>query len=688
MSGASILVAHQIAGKAARDGLFLSRFTPSDLPKIVALAAVVSILLGLGFARLLSRFRPKAVVPAAMLLSGVMHTLEYWLLDVERGWVVTVVYLHIVGLGAILLSGFWSLSSEVFDPREAKKRFGRIAGAGTAGGVAGGLLAERAVAWFGSDELLLLLAALHVLGSVAAWVLGTEAPSEKEAEPQAALATARRAFEKAPFLVSLAVLVLLGTTSAALLDYLFKSGAAMQFGKGPELTRYFALFYTGSQVLTFLVQTFLTPMALDKLGLGRTVMTLALAIVGGGVSALFVPAYGMIASVRALELILRGSFFRSGYELFYTPIPPDEKRGVKTVIDVGCDRLGDALGAGALQLLLLLGPGYARVEILLVTVVLATASIWITRRMDKAYLSVLENGLMSRAVELDIKDVEDSTTMSAVLNTIVVRKTPTEEREGKPGASDVALKMPRTRDDISIELLEELRCGDAERVKRAMRGLQGSRGLDPLVVPQVIRLLAWDEVTLEAREILSIAGDRVVGQLTDVLLDETQDFAVRRRVPRILARCGSQRAVEGLLGAMRDPRFEVRFQASRALDYLKQNHAELEFDEARVFQIVGKELSVTKPIWEGRRLLDSRDSSDSNFSFLDEVLLERANQGLEHVFSLLALVLPREPLKVAFRSLHNEDRRLRGLGFEYLASTLPGEIYEKLTRLLEDRGAG
>ena len=35
----------------------------------------------------------------------------------------------------------------------------------------------------------------------------------------------------------------------------------------------------------------------------------------------------------------------AGYELFYTPIPSQEKRAAKWVIDVGFDRLGDALAA-------------------------------------------------------------------------------------------------------------------------------------------------------------------------------------------------------------------------------------------------------------------------------------------------------------------------------------------------------
>ena len=83
--------------------------------------------------------------------------------------VITLVYLHLVGFGAILLSGFWSITNEYFDPREAKLYFGRIAGAGTIGGVVGGLLAERGAALFGVDALLLLLAALYLAAGVTLW---------------------------------------------------------------------------------------------------------------------------------------------------------------------------------------------------------------------------------------------------------------------------------------------------------------------------------------------------------------------------------------------------------------------------------------------------------------------------------------------------------------------------------------
>ena len=335
-----------------------------------------------------------------------------------RAVVITVVYVHLVGFGAILLSGFWSIVNEYFDPREAKLHFGRIAGAGTIGGVAGGLMAERCAAMFGVDAVLLLLTALHC---AAALSLSRVPPDRQAGKAQRETGpvwhAARDAFQQAPFLVNLAVLVLLGTMSAALLDYLFKSVAAAQFGRGPALTRYFAMFYTANQALSFGVQAFLTPVALRRLGLGKTVRWHPVAVAFGSAASLFGPRPLMAPVARSLELILRGSFLRSGYELFFTPVPAREKRAVKTFIDVGCDRMGDAFGAGLLYLLLLLGPERSVAPILVAAFSFAAVSIWITSRMDAAYVAVLEHGLLNRAVAVDESDVEDSTTLSAIMRT-------------------------------------------------------------------------------------------------------------------------------------------------------------------------------------------------------------------------------------------------------------------------------
>jgi AAA family ATP:ADP antiporter len=207
--------------------------------------------------------------------------------------------------------------------------------------------------------------------------------------------------------------------------------------------------------------------------------------------------------------------------------------------------------------------------------------------------------------------------------------------------------------------------------------------LDPLLVGQVVTLLGWDEATTLARASLAGAAGQICGQLVDNLLDQTQDFAVRRRLPGILVHAGSQRAVDGLMLGLADARFEVRFQCGRALASIAVSHADLKIGRDAVLGVVDRELSVSRSVWNGHRLLDRRDASEQT-QFLDDVLRERADASLEHVFTLLGLVLPRDPLKVAFRALHTDDRLLRGLALEYLETALPDHIRGKLARIVEE----
>ena len=44
------------------------------------------------------------------------------------------------------------------------------------------------------------------------------------------------------------------------------------------------------------------------------------------------------------------------------------------------------------------------------------------------------------------------------------------------------------------------------------------------------------------------------------------------------------------------------------------------------------------------------------------------------IFSILALVLDRDSIRIAFKALHREDERLRGTALEYLETVLPDEI--------------
>src|SRR5579883_3040912 len=169
MSVSGLLVAHQVAAKASRDAIFLSQFRTSDLPAMITAAAAVAILASYAGSRMLVRSGPHRVVPLSFALSAVLQLGEWWLLGRSSRFAACLIYLHVVAFGGVLASGFWSLMNESFEPRSVKELFGRIGGMGTLGGVCGGILAERVAAWFGSRDVVLLLAALHIACAGLIW---------------------------------------------------------------------------------------------------------------------------------------------------------------------------------------------------------------------------------------------------------------------------------------------------------------------------------------------------------------------------------------------------------------------------------------------------------------------------------------------------------------------------------------
>jgi len=215
------------------------------------------------------------------------------------------------------------------------------------------------------------------------------------------------------------------------------------------------------------------------------------------------------------------------------------------------------------------------------------------------------------------------------------------------------------------------------------RLLQSDERLTASLVPHVVPLLAWDPLASDAITALRQVAEDHVGQLVDALVDPTQDFTIRRRLPKVFSTCLSQRAVDGLLLGLDDKRFEVRFQCARSLAAIHDKNPAVRIDEARVFEIVQAETKVGRPVWESQRLLHQLDERDDDL-FVDEFVKDRAGRSLAHVFTLLSLVLPTEPLRIAFRGLQTDDPGLRGTALEYLEGVLPARIRNGLWPFLDD----
>ncbi len=673
-AAAGVMIAQLVFGKAARDALFLSTFPVSFLPAAMICAAALSAVAVLFVSRAMSRHSPARVVPWLFVANAALFVGECLLSLASMRLASVVFYVHMGAFGATVISSFWSMVNERFDPYSAKRLVGRIATGGTLGGILGSVIAWRVSAFLDVPALLLFLAGLNVLCFFGVRSLRGQtkrAESRAATEPLLPLATLSL-LRHTPYLRHLAWLVGLSGVTSALLDYVVAARAAT-FASGRSLMAFFAILYMSIALVGFIVQVLLTRVSLEKLGVSGTVTALPMAVGGAGLLAALLPGVATVVALRAIEAVLQNSLFRSAYELLYTPIATQRKRALKLVIDVGLERAGIALGSATTLLVIALLPGSAERLLLGVIVITAAAGVVVARRLHAGYVSALEESMRARSVYLGEVAPVTGPAPRSFTETDLPRRIDDSGRgtlRTRTPAAKAASVVPPAR-DLLVDAIAEVRSADLARIRRVL----SAASLDPALVPHVIPLLANDDLAREVVQTLRSVARRVSGQLVDALLDGSQPVVVRRRVPRVLRVCDGAVAVAGLTHALADPLFEIRQPCGLALLRITERSPELLPPEKQVLTAVVQEVAADKQTWDTQRLQDALDDDDDEHA--DDIMRERS-QSLEHVFTLLCLVYEREPLKLAFRALGSEDDRLRGTALEYLENILAPEIHERL----------
>jgi hypothetical protein len=682
-AASAAMVAFQLAGKATRDALFLSTFGVAALPRMVIVAGLVSALVTIALSRMMARVGPGRLVPPLFALSALLLLAEWGLAGARRPLAAVVFYLHFGALGALLVSGFWAVVTERFDPRSARRTIGRITAGASAGAILGGILPDRMAGLLPVTAMFPLLAVLHLISAALVLRLCPATPQRGGAGPGAAGAepslSARQAFVASPYLRALALLVALTAMAEGLLDWVFKARATSAGPSGEQLLSLFALFYTVTALLGIVIQAAALRPALVRIGTARTAALLPAGVSLGALGGLLIPGLLPLMVGRGIELVLRQSVFRGAYELLFTPVTPREKHATKLLVDVGAARLGDVAGGALIQVTILLAAATAGTLLLGVTIVVSLAALIVARWLHRGYGAALARSLTLRADQIAMTDTMES---SALLQTVggfdlgALRSLAAEAPVPGARAATPAARVQGSRPGR----LEAMGSGDARTVREAL--VDGP--LTPPLVERAIGLLAWDEVAPAAIQALGEVARGEIATLVRHLLDQDEEFAVRRRLVRVVGEVPMLEAVEALLGALGDRRFEVRFRAGRGLSHRLSETPGLEVDRERVIAAVLVEVTVERSLWESRRLLDEAD--DGWDPLEAEVVRNRAGRSLEHVFTLLALILPREPLRLAYHALHTDDRQLRGTALEYLESVLPAPVRERLWRFLEPDG--
>jgi hypothetical protein len=683
---AALLIAQQVAAKAARDAFFLSRFESANLPPAMAAAALIGIGSALVVGRLMVRYGPARCVPWLFGLQSALFTLEHAASTFAPAQVAVVLYLHVAALTPVVTSAFWSALNERFDPYTAKKVIGRIGAGATLGGVFGGLATARLGQVLSIRSVLLGIALLNLLAVAGALFLRANRPAD---EPRAETTVSGLAvLRRTPYLRDLAVLVGLLAVADSWLDYVFKAEAGSAFGSGESLLRFFALFYAATAVLTFVVQVSLSGRALRELGLGGAVAALPGVVLLAGAVSVAAPGIASTGMVRGLSAVVESSLYRSGYELLYTPLPAAAKRATKAVLDVAMSRIGTAVGSGVALAALALVPGHADRLLLTGCVVFSVGALLLSLRLHAGYVAQLASSLRTGVVRLDRAHVLDGTTMRTLAETAgaldraellrqieAARARPADaSAPPRPSASEPAPRQephsparapnPELASAVNPELAERaaaLAGADRERARRALR-----QPLPPDLIGLALRWLPDDSLARAVHAAIEPLAAHCTGQLLDALLDRDQPKALRRRLPRLLIGVDGERVQRGLFAALDDPSFEIRERCARALDSIVERNGKGVLSEAEILGVIERELK------RGAPPLATLSSSDS------DATARAGGRTVALVFILLGLCFERSAIAVCLQAILGPDSHMRGTALEYLENVLPGPIHDEL----------
>ncbi|HMM74839.1 MAG TPA: Npt1/Npt2 family nucleotide transporter [Gammaproteobacteria bacterium] len=698
IGAATLMIAHQVAGKATRDALFLSQFDVTALPKMVMASAVLSMLAVILIARLLAQFGPTRVMPSAFALSALLFCASWGLYAVSPGIVSIVLYLQMGMFGAVLISGFWSVVNERFDPYTAKQTIARIGAAATLGGLLGGVLAGRVADAVDIRAMLLVLAFLHALCGIGVRAIG-EGRRPAGVVADLGLLPGLQLLRQQRYLQWMGALMVLGAVLAALLDYAMKAQASLRYTESEDLVGFFGQFYAFVGVATFLVQWLLAPRLLKRFGIGPVLalmpgLTVFAGLLGAGVGRLWATT-----AIRAVQMVTVNSLFRSAFELLYTPLPPLTKRPTKAIIDVASDRFGDVVGSGILLALLAMVPTLSSAAVVIVAVVVALLALLASLRLHRGYVDQLATSLRDGAISLAAEEVIDATTRHTLAELTAASERELlaakirqmkQQRAGGEGlpersAHDAGIALDPATPQLAAAVAA-LGSGDEQIIRRCLAG----SFMDVRLAPCLIPLLAHDTLAGDVRMELRWMAPRLIGTLGDALLDPDLPLAARQRIPSVLEVTHNPRAVEALMNGLEDEEFNVRYSSARALARMHARDAGIAIDAERVIKAVERELGVDERAWTSRALQyevelhgDARELAD-----VDD---PRMNVSMAHVFTLLGLVLDRQALRLALRAVASRDRTLRGTALEYLENVLPenlrhglwpwlGEAVERATR--------
>jgi AAA family ATP:ADP antiporter len=349
-----IIIAVLLIIKPTVNALFLSELGVEQLPFAFLLVAITAITSSYFYSKAVSRFPLKKVIEITIISSIIILIGLGLLLSLQMvsGILLYFFYIWVAIYAVLSASQFWVLANLVFSIREAKRLFGFIGSGAILGGIIGGYLTSLLAPWIGNENLMFVAAVLlffciPLLRKI--WNLRVRENSshKKHKSPINSLEPPLKLILQSKHLTYIASIVAVSVVVAKLVDYLFSDFASSAISDADELTAFFAFWFSTFNLLSLVIQLFLTHRIVGIWGVGFSLLLLPIGIFGGSMLFLILPELSAVVVIKAMDGVLKQSIHKSASELLTLPLPFDLKNKTKSFIDVVVDSIATGI-AGCL----------------------------------------------------------------------------------------------------------------------------------------------------------------------------------------------------------------------------------------------------------------------------------------------------------------------------------------------------
>jgi AAA family ATP:ADP antiporter len=314
----------------------------------------------------------------------------YWSDAVQTIWVGRIFFIWVSVFNLFVVSVFWQMNVDLFNPEQGKRLFAVIAAGATIGAIVGSSL-TASLARYVSPVFLLLGAA--ILLEVAVFSVGRLsrlsptlhrqpiAGSEEAPIGGSVFAGITHAFGSR-YLLNVSLFLLLFAITSTFLYFQQAGIVSRSFSDRGAQTAFFASVDLLVNVLTLAVQLFLTGRMVLLLGIALTLGVLpALTIIGFGALALF-PTIAAVAVFQVLRRAADYAIARPTREVLFTVVSREDRYKAKSFIDTVVYRTGDQVGAWSVALLRWVGLSTAATSLVVIPIAVLWLlnALWLGRR--------------------------------------------------------------------------------------------------------------------------------------------------------------------------------------------------------------------------------------------------------------------------------------------------------------------